>query len=319
MTTPAQRRGLGLRDRVVLAALLGGARLLQFPAGWRHLSRCGRHRHARVAGDARPSRARAGQPRPRLPLPGGDRAGLAADRRGRAQSARLDRLVRSAFQHWVRAYAEGAVAPRYSADDLRARVDLETPETAAEALGPRIGDAAGRLFVGFHFGAIELAALYASRTGKVPVSGPMESVENPAMRAYFERTRRKLGIDILPLSDAAHELTTRLARGEVVALVADRAVRGAGSRWSCLERPPGCRWGGRPDGRIAWQDLRRRHVAHGLGTLGGSTGPHRPSRRTVTAGAPPLRPRAGGSPAGADGRQGAGAVVVAVLPIWDPA
>ena len=114
---------------------------------------------------------------------------------------------------------------------------LETPETAAEALGPWTSNDGGRLFVGFHYGAIELAALYASRTGRIPVSGPMESLENPAMRAYFERTREQLGIDIFPLDDAAHQLTDRLARGEVVALVADRAIKGAGSKVELFGAP----------------------------------------------------------------------------------
>ncbi len=230
IAAPLPHQTLSLRGRVALAALLGGVRLLQaLPDGMVYRVAAGVGTLAWLGMPARRTLVRenlrrvcrhlaeTGQASPRT---------LAAARNEQS----LDRLVRSAFQHWVRAYAEGAILGRYSADDLLARVAIETPEVAAEALGPKPADGIGRLLVGFHFGAIELGALYASRTGKVPVSGPMETVENPVMRAYFERTRKQLGIGLLSLDDVANELTMRLQRGETVALVADRAIRGAGSR-----------------------------------------------------------------------------------------
>lgn len=237
LTAPTTPRALRVRDRVALAALLGGVRVLQaLPDGILYRVAAGIGTLAWLGMPTRRALVRAnlgrvcrhlaetGQATPRT---------LSAAR----NAGSLDRLVRSAFQHWVRAYAEGAVVGRYSADDLRARVTVETPETESEALGAKPVDGIGRLLVGFHFGAIELGALYASRTGKVPVSGPMETVENPVMRAYFERTRRQLGIGLLSLDDVANELTTRLAAGETVALVADRAIRGAGSRVELFGAP----------------------------------------------------------------------------------
>jgi KDO2-lipid IV(A) lauroyltransferase len=143
---------------------------------------------------------------------------------------RLDALVRALFGHWVTAYAESALAARYDAQTLRDRVTLETPELVAEALSPPAAGGPGHLFVGLHYGAMELAALYAARVGGVPVVGPMETVGDPALAAYFTRTRRALGVTILPIAGAAEELEARVRRGEHVALVADRPIGGVGSR-----------------------------------------------------------------------------------------
>jgi KDO2-lipid IV(A) lauroyltransferase len=169
-----------------------------------------------------------------------DQTGGASPRvRAAARSDRaLGSLVRRAFAHWVRTYAESAVAPRYDEEALKRLVRLETPETAELALGaPTSAEQRGRIYIGFHFGAVELAALYAARVGRVPVAGPMETVASGALRTYFERTRERLGIGILPLDDAARELTARLGRGEAVALVADRVIRGAGSRVELFGAP----------------------------------------------------------------------------------
>ena len=149
----------------------------------------------------------------------------------------LDRLVRAAFGHWARTYAESALAPRYGPGTLRDRVRLDTPQAARDALQPGPTDHRGRIYIGFHFGAVELAALYASRLGGVPVGGPMESVTDPALRAYFERTRAALGVEIVPVHDAARGMRERLRRGEGVALVADRALGGVGARVSLFGAP----------------------------------------------------------------------------------
>ena len=120
------------------------------------------------------------------------------------------------------------------------------------------------------------AALYASRIGEVPVSGPMESVANPAMRAYFERTRRKLG--------HRHPAARRRRERADCASPSRRGGRPGGRsrhqrrriQGGALRRPgSAAARRGRADGRIAWQDLRGRHVAHRLGPLVGAPGPDR--------------------------------------------
>ena len=166
-------------------------------------------------------------------------AGLASVevRRAALGGRDLDRLVRAAFGHWVRTYAESAVAPRYGPTALRRRIHVETPEAMLAAILPEPSDHRGRIFVGFHFGAVELAALYAARLGGVPVGGPMETVENHALRAYFEATRRAFGVELVPVHDAARAMRERLARGESVAIVADRQIGGTGARVQLFGAP----------------------------------------------------------------------------------
>jgi lauroyl/myristoyl acyltransferase len=225
-----------LRDRAIAAALIGGAALL------RHLPDGLVFRAAHVAGagtsllmPGRRALVRANLGRVCRWL---DEKGLASPRvRAAARDEHaLDRLVREAFGHWFRTYAEAAMAARYDAETLRARIRLEPLESALASLGPAL-PGRGRIYIGFHFGAVELGALFASRESQVPIAGPTETVSNPALRAYFEKVRGALGISIVPLHDAARELTARLARGQGVALVADRLVSGSGARVELFGAP----------------------------------------------------------------------------------
>jgi lauroyl/myristoyl acyltransferase len=229
-------RGATLRDRAVAAALIGGAGLLRHrPDGLVY-----RAAHAAGAGVSllMPGRRALVRSNLRRVCRWLDESDLASPRiRAAARDERaLDRLVRAAFGHWFRTYAEAAMAPRYDAEGLSDRIHLDTIEAARAALGPPV-PGRGRIYIGFHFGSVELAALYASRAGQVSIAGPMETVANPALRAYFEMTRNALGIGIVPLRDAARELTARLARGQGVALVADRVVTGSGTRVELFGAP----------------------------------------------------------------------------------
>ncbi len=161
-----------------------------------------------------------------------DSAGAATPRvRAAARDPRqLDALVRSVFGHWLMTYVESAMAPRYDAAALRTRIRVADAELTATALGQVAPGDPGPIFVGLHFGSVELGALYAARIGHVPVSGPMEQVADPVMREYFDRTRRELGMDLLPIRGVAPILLERIRRGEAVALVADRVIGGSGSR-----------------------------------------------------------------------------------------
>jgi KDO2-lipid IV(A) lauroyltransferase len=142
----------------------------------------------------------------------------------------LDDLVGDLFGHWVVSYLEGAMAPRYDAATLRARVRLTDPVTTAAALAPSAAGEPGRIYTGLHLGSVEIAGLYAARLSSLSLAGPMERVGNPVLRDYFERTRAAVGMDLLPIEGAASVLEARLRRGDGVALVADRPIEGQGSR-----------------------------------------------------------------------------------------
>lgn len=150
-------------------------------------------------------------------------------RRAAADPRSLERLVRACFGHWVVTYAEAALGPRYSAEELDRRFDPVDPEASAEALSVPEPGQPGPIHLAMHFGSVDLSALYGARVGPLPLTGPMESVEAPLARAYFERVRNELDVTIVPLDNAAAALTEAVARGEAVGIVGDRNIAGRGT------------------------------------------------------------------------------------------
>jgi phosphatidylinositol dimannoside acyltransferase len=135
----------------------------------------------------------------------------------------LERLVRSAFRHQARYYLEVARTPAIKPGDLETRLVVETPEVVDAAFAK--GDA--MIFVGLHFGAIELPALFlAARIGGAVA--PMETIDDAALQDWFIRTRGAVGIRIVGLREARRELLAALRAGTPVGLVGDRDLTGGG-------------------------------------------------------------------------------------------
>jgi KDO2-lipid IV(A) lauroyltransferase len=137
--------------------------------------------------------------------------------------AALERLVRSAFRHYARYYLDLARAPSYTPAYLAERVPIEQEDNLREAFG---GGPA--IFIGLHFGAIELQAYVAAVRSHRPLVTPMETIDDPALQRYFVRTRGSIGIRIVGLREARRELAAALRRGEAVGVVADRDLTGGG-------------------------------------------------------------------------------------------
>ena len=136
----------------------------------------------------------------------------------------LERLVRLAYRHAARYYLEVARAPAVRARDLDERIALDTPDVVAEAFTP--GRAA--IFVGLHFGALELPGLFlASRVGGAVA--PMETIDDEALQAWFVRTRGAIGVRIVGLREARRELAAALRAGTSVGLVGDRDLTRGGT------------------------------------------------------------------------------------------
>ena len=146
----------------------------------------------------------------------------------------LDRLTRAAFGHYLRSYLEGATLRRYKVASALARVAPDDDALAAEAFPA--GRTGPTIVVGLHFGAVEIPALWATARG-VPITAPMETVADPEIQTYFERTRGGTGLTVVPLEGAAAKVRSALARGETVALVADRALSGNGARVELFGAP----------------------------------------------------------------------------------
>lgn len=141
----------------------------------------------------------------------------------------LEHMVRAAFGHWLLTYAEAVIVPRYGREELERRLVPMRPAATAEALSVPEPGRPGPIHMTIHFGSIDLAALYGARVGALPLTGPMETLDSPLARAYFERVRHELDATIVPLSEAVTELVSALKRGEAVGVVADRNVVGKGT------------------------------------------------------------------------------------------
>jgi len=135
----------------------------------------------------------------------------------------LERLVRLAYRHAARYYLEVARAPGLGASDIDEQVEVETREAADDAFGS--GQAS--IYVGLHFGAIELPGmLLATRAGAAVA--PMESVDDARLQEWFVRTRGVVGLRIVGVREARRELQAALRGGTSVGIVGDRDLTGGG-------------------------------------------------------------------------------------------
>lgn len=155
-----------------------------------------------------------------------DGRGLGSARsRAAAHDARaLERLVVAAFQHDTRYYLEILRVPSLTPAIFDERVLIETPDTVEAAFG---GGAV--IFVSPHFGPIELPALYlAHRSGRTFV-GPMETLDDPPLQAWFEESRGRMGVRVVGLRTARRALMAAIRAGEPIGIVADRDIAGGGT------------------------------------------------------------------------------------------
>jgi lauroyl/myristoyl acyltransferase len=151
--------------------------------------------------------------------------GLAAQGRGTSLVRRaatdpeaLERIVRRAFRHAARYYLEMARAGSEPADRTLARIDVETPDEVTDAL--RSGKPV--ILTGMHYGSIEVPVLVVSDMVGGPVTAPMEIVGDPAIARWFLESRRRVGVNVVPMTNARHALLAAIRRGESVGMVSDR-------------------------------------------------------------------------------------------------
>jgi KDO2-lipid IV(A) lauroyltransferase len=150
--------------------------------------------------------------------------GTGLARRAATDPAALETLVRRSFRHAVRYYVEVAQTGSITLDEALARMDLETPDTVDEAVR------SGRpiMLLGMHYGAIELPVLFVFGMVGHRVTAPMETVGDPALQRWFETTRSRVGVNIVPLRGARHALLAAARRGESIGMVNDRDLTGTG-------------------------------------------------------------------------------------------
>ena len=136
----------------------------------------------------------------------------------------LERLVRAAFRHRARYYLEILRAPGLDGRIFDERLVVENADVVDAALA---GDRTA-IFISGHLGPIELPGLYLAQHSGRRITAPMETLGDPALQRWFERTRATFGVRIVGLREARRELLKELRGGESVGLVADRDITGGG-------------------------------------------------------------------------------------------
>ena len=196
-------RAVTFRGRLLLAASWLACRLPERPL----FRVAGPDRRPVVPAGAGPRRPGAAQPAPRVPSRSRrPDAAAPAVRAAATDPIALERLVRSAFRHHARYYLEVARGPerhaglrRRAAPDRHARADRRGRRARARPSCSSASTSARwswpSIFLAFQVGETVT---------------PMETIDDPGLQAYFERTRGVAGIRLVGLREARRELTQAL-------------------------------------------------------------------------------------------------------------
>ena len=135
------------------------------------------------------------------------------------------RRVASVFDWYARYYVESFELPDLDAEEIDAGFGYEGIGALEEA--SRSG--AGPILVLPHLGTWEWAAWWLALVPKLPVTAVVEPLEPPEVFDWFVSFREKLGMNIVSLGpEAGTEVTAAIKRGDVICLLSDRDIGGAG-------------------------------------------------------------------------------------------
>ena len=133
-------------------------------------------------------------------------------------------LVRRAFRSYARYWVDGATIDL--ADHARFAADFVL-RGEQHLTGP-LGEGRGVILALPHLGSWEIGGMYGLSIGH-PLIAVAEVLEPPELFAFFVAERRRIGLEVVPAdAGALGALLPRLRSGAIVALVADRVVRGEG-------------------------------------------------------------------------------------------
>lgn len=144
----------------------------------------------------------------------------------------VQRIVRASYEHLGREAVVILRLPRKSRAQIIARTRVDGLELA-EAL---YRDGRGIVVCAGHFGNWEVAAAIMPARG-YPVDAIVNRQQNPLFNAYIVRTRKALGIGIIPRGGATEAATRALRAGRAVAFAADQNANRTGLFVPFMGRP----------------------------------------------------------------------------------
>lgn len=141
-----------------------------------------------------------------------------------ASPAEIRRIAWRNFRNHSKAYADLMQLPRARVESLRPLLHVDGREHLEAAL------AAGRgvFVVSAHMGSWEIAAAIWSAT-VAPVSLFAEELEPPELFEWYQSTRQRLGISVLPLTRRGlRQVVSALDANEMIVTAVDRDLLGTG-------------------------------------------------------------------------------------------
>ena len=138
----------------------------------------------------------------------------------------MDRLVRDAFGHHARYYLEVLRRRTLTRGYLEARLDFGDWGPILAGFG-ELAAGRGLMYLGLHYGSMEVPAQYAIiRTGRTMLT-LMETVADPAMQAWVTEQRKPIGLEIVDPANGGGRLVAWAREGGLVGIVCDRPIVGA--------------------------------------------------------------------------------------------
>ncbi len=141
-----------------------------------------------------------------------------------ADPRRLRRMVSAVFDNYARYYLESFRLPSVSARTVARHFSIDGFEHVRNGL-----DAGRGVVVALpHLGGWEWAGRWITDQG-IPMTVVVERLEPPELFEWFVDLRRDFGMTVVPLGpDAGSSVLGALRRNEIVCLLSDRFISGAG-------------------------------------------------------------------------------------------
>lgn len=134
------------------------------------------------------------------------------------------RAVQRVFDSYARYWVDMLRLPHLSTREVAQGFEIEGFEHVEAALS---GGVAPILALA-HLGGWEWAARWLHDVKGLAVAAVVEEIEPRELYEWFVEVRRELGLNVIPLSEGAAGVAAALDAGQIVCLLSDRDISGAG-------------------------------------------------------------------------------------------